>query len=254
MIELRSIHKRFGDHVALDGLDVAVEEGVTSALIGPSGCGKSTALRLMIGLIEPTEGEVWFEGERLTKARLRDARLKMGYVIQEGGLFPHMTARRNVSLMAHRLGWSRSDIDKRVEELAGLVQLDMPLLDSYPVQLSGGQRQRISLMRALMLDPDALLLDEPLGALDPLIRTQLQRELADIFDRLGKTVVVVTHDLAEAAFLSDDIILLREGRLEQRADLATLQREPANDFVKEFVEAQSANAHLLAGMATEDKA
>jgi len=254
MIELREVTKRYADQVALEALDVTVEEGRVAALIGPSGCGKSTALRLMIGLITPSDGEVWFEGEPLKKERLRDARLKIGYVIQEGGLFPHMTARGNVTLMASRVGWSKQQINDRVEELASLVQLDQSLLDSYPVQLSGGQRQRISLMRALMLDPDALLLDEPLGALDPLIRTQLQRELADIFKSLGKTVVLVTHDLAEAAYLSDDIILLRDGRLEQRADLATLQREPANDFVKEFVEAQSANAHLLAESSSEEYA
>jgi osmoprotectant transport system ATP-binding protein len=159
-------------------------------------------------------------------------------VIQDGGLFPHLTARENLSLPAQVAGWPMDRTAARIEELAALTLFPSDGLDRYPVQLSGGQRQRVGLMRALMLDPDVLLLDEPLGALDPLIRADLQKDLRVIFRELEKTVVLVTHDLAEAAYLADDIVLLNEGRVVQYGTFDDLKTRPGNPFVTRFVQAQ----------------
>src|SRR5437870_1611601 len=165
MLELQSASKTYGPAFALHPTDLAVAAGRTTVLIGPSGCGKSTLLWLMIGLIRPDSGSVHFNGVEITPANVREIRHRMGYVVQDGGLFPHLTARGNVTLMARYLGWDDKRIDIRLGELAELTQFPADGLDRYPAQLSGGQRQRVSLMRALMLDPMVLLLDEPLGAL-----------------------------------------------------------------------------------------
>ena len=165
-------------------------------------------------------------------------RHRIGYVIQEGGLFPHLTARANVMLMSRHLGRERAETEARLEELCVLSQFPRAGLDRYPAELSGGQRQRVSLMRALMLSPDLLLLDEPLGALDPLVRSALQRDLKEIFVRLQQSVVLVTHDLAEAAYLAEEIVLMHEGRVVQRGPATELRDRPANEFVREFIHAQ----------------
>jgi osmoprotectant transport system ATP-binding protein len=212
-IALRGVTKSFGTRRILDAIDLEVDPGDTLALVGPSGCGKSTLLRLVNGLVEPDAGEVWCSAERVTPVTVRSIRLGMGYVIQEGGLFPHLSARRNVALMARELGWSPSRIDHRIEELAALVRLPLDLLERPPAGLSGGQRQRVSLMRALMLSPRTMLLDEPLGALDPIVRVELQAELASVFREVGATVLLVTHDMAEACFFAKRVVVLREGRL-----------------------------------------
>jgi len=238
MLELSGVSKRYGAAHALLPTNLSVPRGRTTVLLGPSGCGKSTLLRLMIGLIWPDAGTVRFEGTAVTPANALALRQRMGYVIQDGGLFPHLTARGNVTLMARYLGWGEDRIDQRLTELAGLTQFPGDGLDRYPVQLSGGQRQRVSLMRALMLDPDVLLLDEPLGALDPIIRSELQADLRDIFQTLGKTVVLVTHDLGEAGFLGDVIVLLRGGQIVQQGTLADLIHAPADPFVTRFINAQ----------------
>lgn len=238
MLSLHQVSKRYGDAVALHATDLAVDAGQTLVLIGPSGCGKSTLLRLMVGLIAPDSGRVHFEGATLTSANIRTARQRMGYVIQEGGLFPHLTVRDNVSIMARHLRREPAWIAQRIDELSQLVRLPPELLARYPAEMSGGQRQRVSLMRALMLDPDLLLLDEPLGALDPMIRYQLQQDLKAIFAQLGKTVVMVTHDIAEAAFFGHRIVLLRDGRIVQTGTLQELARDPAEPFVEQFISAQ----------------
>ncbi|MGD8331018.1 MAG: ATP-binding cassette domain-containing protein [Acidobacteriota bacterium] len=247
MLELRGVSKAFGSTVAVQRLDLVVDRGRTTALIGPSGCGKSTLVRLMIGLLSPDRGEVIFDDQPLTPGNVVAARRRMGYVIQDGGLFPHLTARRNVTLMARHLGWPAERIGQRVDELTALTHFPAEGLERYPVQLSGGQRQRVSLMRALMLDPEILLLDEPLGALDPMIRADLQQELRDIFRALGKTVVLVTHDMEEAGFLGDTIVLLRAGRIVQQGILADLVESPADDFVGRFLNAQRGARELLGG-------
>jgi osmoprotectant transport system ATP-binding protein len=238
VIELRGVSKVYGATVALAPLDLEIERGRTTVLIGSSGCGKSTLLRLVIGLVEPDTGEVRFGGERLTRENLRGMRRRMGYVIQEGGLFPHLTARANVALMARELRWDPDRIARRTSELAELVRLSPDQLDRYPAQLSGGQRQRVSLMRALMLDPEALLLDEPLGALDPIIRAELQADLRAVVRSFEKTVVHVTHDLGEAGYFGDMVVLLRDGAIVQRGTLDEMVREPADPFVTRFVDAQ----------------
>jgi osmoprotectant transport system ATP-binding protein len=234
MFEARGLTVRFGSTAALSEVSFAPSRG-TTVLIGPSGCGKSTLLRALIGLVTPETGDVLFNGAPVGGA-LAQARHATGYVIQSGGLFPHLTARRNVTLLAEHLG--RAGTDARVAELAALVRLEEALLARYPAELSGGQRQRVSLMRALMLDPGVLLLDEPLGGLDPMVRAELQRDLRAIFRALGKTVVMVTHDLAEAAYFADRVVLLREGHIEQRGAYRELLENPASDFVREFVSAQ----------------
>lgn len=238
MLELSEVSKRYGPTTVLHRTDLEIAAGKTTVLIGPSGCGKSTIIRLMIGLIPPDTGAVKFEGTFLTVDNILTMRRRFGYVIQEGGLFPHLTARGNVTLMARYLGWGKRRIEERLSELAGLTRFPADGLDRYPVQLSGGQRQRVALMRALMLDPDVLLLDEPLGALDPMIRHELQTDLKLIFKRLGKTVVLVTHDMGEAAFFGDVIVLLREGKIIQKGTLGDLLNNPAEPFVERFINAQ----------------
>lgn len=238
MIEFRNVVKQFGHHRAVDGINLCCERGQTQVLIGTSGCGKSTLLRMIVGLEIPDEGVILFAGEPLTGQSLTQVRQKIGYMIQEGGLFPHLSARDNVALVPHYLGWVADRIQARIEKLAQLVQLAPALLDRYPRQLSGGQRQRVSLMRALVLDPEVLLLDEPLGDLDPMIRAELQEDLRRIFRELDKTVVLVTHDLAEAGFLGDQITLLRHGKIVQQGTIAELLNQPEDEFAARFVQAQ----------------
>ncbi len=238
MFELDRITKRYDGRTAVDGCDLAIEPGRTTVLIGPSGCGKSTLIRLMIGLALPDAGTVRFSGEDVTPERAPALRRRMGYVIQDGGLFPHLTAEENVTLMARHHGLDTSTIRARVDELALLVKLPGDALARFPVQISGGQRQRVGLMRALMLDPDVLLLDEPLGALDPMIRFELQGDLKQVFASLGKTVVMVTHDMTEAGFFGDTIVLMRDGRIVQRGSFRDLRESPADAFVSRFLRAQ----------------
>ena len=240
MISLARVTKHYGAKLALSNVTLEVKQEQRVALIGPSGCGKSTLLRVTIGLIEPDSGTVMLAGEHVTKGNAERARLRTGYVIQDGGLFPHLTAEQNVELMARHLGWNDAKTRLRTKELAELVGLAPELLERYPAELSGGQRQRVGIARALMLDPDVLLLDEPLGALDPLLRSRLQADLLTLFRQLKKTVLLVTHDMAEAAYLADDIVLLRAGSIVQRGPYAELVQHPKDSFVTEFFEAQRA--------------
>jgi osmoprotectant transport system ATP-binding protein len=237
-IELRKVSKAFGSVTALRTVDLAIRPGMTTVLIGPSGCGKSSMLRLIIGLIRADEGDVFFQGTRVRPETVLPMRRRMGYVIQEGGLFPHLTARDNVTIMARHLGWDKNRIGERLGELVRITRFPPDGLDRFPLQLSGGQLQRVSLMRALMLDPDVLLLDEPLGALDPMIRAELQTDLKRIFHALGKTVVLVTHDMGEAVFFGERIVLLRDGRIVQQGTPNELERAPADPFVVRFINAQ----------------
>ncbi len=238
MLELAQVSKNYAKVAALERCNLSIPGGRTTVVIGPSGSGKSTILRLIIGLEKPDAGSIRFAGRRLDPASLPVLRRQMGYVIQDGGLFPHLSARDNVTLMARYLAWSDERIAMRIEELAELTHLPFDALDRFPVQLSGGQRQRVSLMRALMLNPQVLLLDEPLGALDPMIRFDLQTDLRTIFSSLGKTVVMVTHDLGEAAFFGDVIVLLRDGRIVQQGTLQQMLNDPAEEFVSRFIQAQ----------------
>jgi osmoprotectant transport system ATP-binding protein len=250
MLQLEGVSKAYHGKPALFPTDLTLPAGKTTVLIGPSGCGKSTLLRLLLGLIQPDTGVVRFAGAPITPANVRAVRRRMGSVVQDGGLFPHLTARGNATLLARYLGWDADRAERRLAELAELTRFPADGLDRYPVQLSGGQRQRVGLMRALMLDPDVLLLDEPLGALDPIIRSELQDDLRQVFRTLAKTVVLVTHDLAEAAFFGDAIVLLRAGRVVQQGAIQDLLERPADPFVTRFVNAQRAPLAALAGAAS----
>ena len=246
MLILSSVSKRYNDTIVLAPTDLQVPAGETTVLIGPSGCGKSTLLRLMVGLIQPNTGNITLGGTKLEPTNLLDMRQRMGYVIQEGGLFPHLTVRDNVTVMARYLRRDADWIAHRLADLAQLVRLPLNLMSRFPAELSGGQCQRVSLMRALMLDPELLLLDEPLGALDPMIRYELQQELKSIFAKLGKTVVMVTHDIAEAAFFGHTLVLMREGRIVQTGPFKALARTPAESFVTRFINAQRGPMEQLA--------
>ncbi|MDQ6808923.1 MAG: ATP-binding cassette domain-containing protein [Verrucomicrobiota bacterium] len=238
LVRLVGVSKRYGERVALRPLDLEFARGATTALIGPSGCGKSTLLRIIIGLIEADTGAVIVDDEEVSAENTQALRRRSGYVIQDGGLFPHLTARDNVLLMANHLGRPADEMKTRLDELCALTRFPVDGLRRYPGELSGGQRQRVSLMRALALSPELLLLDEPLGALDPLVRAALQQDLKAIFTKLKQTAILVTHDLAEAAFLADTIVLMNEGAVAQRGTLAELRDQPRSDFVTEFTNAQ----------------
>jgi osmoprotectant transport system ATP-binding protein len=238
VIELLDISKVYGDRTILQPMTLKIESQRRFALIGPSGCGKSTLLRIVLGLIGPDTGSVVLNGVTMTAQNSRQLRQGIGYVIQDGGLFPHLTAAGNVALMAEHLGWEREKIRARVLELAGLVQLPADLLRRFPAEMSGGQRQRVGIMRSLMLDPPLLIFDEPMGALDPLVRFHLQGDLRNIFSRLNKTVLLVTHDMGEAAFLAEEIALLKDGRVVQQGSYEDLVNAPADPFVSEFLRAQ----------------
>jgi osmoprotectant transport system ATP-binding protein len=238
LLEVTDISKRYDGHTALHPTNLSVKRGKTAVLIGPSGCGKSTLLRLIIRLIQPDSGFIKIDDEPITAGNIVALRRHIGYVIQEGGLFPHLTARANIVLMARHVGKSQEEMHSRLLQLCDLTKFSQNLLARYPAELSGGQRQRVSLMRALMLSPELLLLDEPLGALDPLVRASLQKDLKEIFARLNQTVLFVTHDLAEAIYFADDIVLMNEGRIVQKGTISDLREKPTDPFVSEFINAQ----------------
>lgn len=238
LVQIVDVSKRYGDIAALNPTSLSVERGKNTVLIGPSGCGKSTLLRLIIRLIEPDSGSITLDDTPVTADNINRLRRRIGYVIQEGGLFPHLSTRANVLLMARHIGKAEDETHDRLMELCELTRFSQNLLPRYPLELSGGQRQRVSLMRALMLSPELLLLDEPLGALDPLVRASLQKDLKEIFTRLGQTVLFVTHDLGEAIYFADEIVLMNDGKIVQKGTITDLRERPADPFVSEFINAQ----------------
>ena len=248
MIALRHVSKRFGDRVALDGVSIDVRPGTVHVLLGSSGSGKSTVLRVILGLVKPDGGDVTVDGTPVTDTTRAGMVKRMGYVVQDGGLYPHLTAFGNVALPAEVHGWPPAKTRARAAELGAMVGLDDQSLRLYPRELSGGQRQRVGLMRALVLDPPLLLLDEPLGALDPIVRSELQGQLGKLFASLGKTVVLVTHDIREAALLGTTITLMHAGRVVQHGTFADLAERPATPFVTQFLTAQT-----LAAVAQRDR-
>ena len=247
MLLFESVTVTFGSVVALDRLSFQCGAGERVALLGPSGCGKSTLLRTAIGLVRPDKGIVRLDGQPLTTEGMNSMRLRMGYVIQDGGMFPHLDVWENVTLMARYLRWPEDRMRERFAELLDFVKLDDSLRTRRPDELSGGQRQRVALMRALMLDPPLLLLDEPLAALDPLVRRDLQHDLLELVQRLGKTVVMVSHDIAEAVLLGERIVLMNAGRVVQDGTPEELLDRPATPFVRDFVQAQRGAREILAG-------
>jgi osmoprotectant transport system ATP-binding protein len=221
MIQLEAVGKTYPDGtVAVQRLDLTVRRGELVTLVGPSGCGKSTTLRLVNRLIEPTGGRILLDGEDVTSVDPVQLRRRIGYVIQQVGLFPHQSVRTNVATVATLLGWDKRRKTERVDELLDLVGLDPSMYgDRFPSQLSGGQRQRVGVARALVADPPVLLMDEPFGAVDPVVRTRLQDEFVALQQRLGTTVLFVTHDIDEAVYLSDRIVVLSRSPATVRAVL-----------------------------------
>jgi osmoprotectant transport system ATP-binding protein len=238
MLELQNISKTFEGRCVLADVNLSVPKGATHALIGSSGSGKTTLLRITLGLIPFDQGYVKINDQALLSFTQVEWADRIGYVPQDGGLFPHISGKNNVALIAKVRGWPRARIDARVEELRRVVDLDAEILERFPREMSGGQKQRAAIMRAAMMDPAVMLLDEPMAALDPLIRRTLQRELKSIFQRLGKTVLLVTHDLGEAAYLAERITMLHEGRVVQTGSYRDLLLSPANPFVSQFINAQ----------------
>ena len=237
MLSAVQIIKSFAGKRVLGPLDVECPQGRTTILLGLSGCGKSTLLRLLMGLTWPDSGTISIEGTVLTRSNVLAVRRKLGYVTQDGGLFPHLTALDNI-LLAARYFKQESEARQRLGPLLEMTKLHIDMLQRYPSELSGGQKQRVSMIRALVLDPGIVLLDEPMGALDPMIRADLQSDLKTIFTDLQKTVVLVTHDLAEAAFLGDHIVMMNAGNIVQQSTFADLVRYPAAPFVSDFLAAQ----------------
>jgi osmoprotectant transport system ATP-binding protein len=232
VIAIEAVEKSYEGRHVLGPLSLEIASGARVAVVGPSGGGKSTLLRVVLGLVKPDRGQVVIAGDVITDANKLAVRRRIGYVVQDGGLFPHLTAERNVTLVARYLGWDEARMRKRVDELAAMTGIDAGALSRWPVQLSGGQRQRVGVMRALFLDPPVILMDEPLGALDPITRRKLQGELSTLFRSLKKTVMLVTHDVGEAAFLADEAVVLRAGTIVQRGTIEAMAREPADDFVR----------------------
>jgi osmoprotectant transport system ATP-binding protein len=235
MIELRNVTKSYGKHEALRNLNISFPQNEISVLIGPSGCGKTTTLEMINGLVKPDEGEITIDGKNLTNTDLITIRRQIGYVIQEVGLFPHYNIFDNIALVPRLLKWNEERVRSKVHELMELVNLSSDQLPKYPSQLSGGQQQRVGVARALVADPQYLLMDEPFGALDPINRSRLQEEFLRIQRHLRKTVVFVTHDMDEALKLGDHIAIMKDGQLLQFDSPKKLMREPKTEFVREFI-------------------
>ncbi|MGC1459050.1 MAG: ATP-binding cassette domain-containing protein [Steroidobacteraceae bacterium] len=238
MLVLQHISKAFDGKPVLSDVELAVPKGATRALIGSSGSGKTTLLRITLRLIAPDQGSVLINGQPLSAFGPEAWADQIGYVPQDGGLFPHLTGGENVALVPRLRGWPAGRLAARMTQLLQLVALDAALLQRFPHQLSGGQKQRLAIMRAAMMDPAVMLLDEPMAALDPLIRSALQQDLKAIFQRLGKTVLIVTHDLGEAVFLAEEVSLLHAGKVLQTGSYRDLVLAPADPFVTSFINAQ----------------
>jgi osmoprotectant transport system ATP-binding protein len=238
MIRLDRVSKTYpsGDGPAVTELSLDVAEGEVAVLVGPSGCGKTTTLKMINRLIEPTSGTIEVAGRDITSMSPPELRRSIGYVIQQIGLFPHRTIAENIATVPKLLGWDQGRIDRRVDELLAVVDLDRSMRDRYPSELSGGQRQRVGVARALAADPQVMLMDEPFGAVDPIARGRLQDQFLDLQERLGKTIVLVTHDIDEAIKLGDRIAILDNGGiLEQYDTPADILGRPANEFVVDFL-------------------
>jgi osmoprotectant transport system ATP-binding protein len=235
-IEFQKVRKSFAGRPVLEEFSLEVRPGETVALIGPSGCGKTTALKLVNRLLETDGGRVLVEGRDVAREDAIALRRKLGYVIQEGGLFPHWDVQSNVETVPRLLGWDEERRRRRAGEVLGMVNLPAEEFGARrPRQLSGGQRQRVGVARALAADPPVLLMDEPFGALDPIARRALQREFLDWKSRLKKAVLLVTHDMREAFLLADRIAVMDRGRIRQAGTKVDLVERPADDFVREFV-------------------
>lgn len=242
MISLQDVTKSYngsGGGAAVNDLSMDIDKGETIVLVGPSGCGKTTTMKMINRLIEPSSGAITVDGTNVLEQDPVELRRGIGYVIQSIGLMPHKTIKENIATVPRLVGWDGGKVDKRVDELADVLELDKDFLGRYPSELSGGQRQRVGVARALAADPPVMLMDEPFGAVDPIVRERLQDQFLGLQQRLQKTVVFVTHDIDEAIKMADRIAILNKGgKLEQFAAPEEILRSPANDFVKQFVGAE----------------
>lgn len=246
MIEIDGVSKAFGDTLAVNDVSLTVPPHTICAVVGTSGSGKTTLMRMINRLVEPTSGEIRIDGENVFSVPGHELRRRIGYAIQGNGLFPHKNVGQNIATVPRLLGWDDKRISARVDELLGLFQLDPDLFrERMPHELSGGQQQRVGVARALAAEPNILLMDEPFGALDPVIRTKAQDDLLAIQKRFGTTIVLVTHDMEEAIHLGDRIAVMDEGRLVQFAPPAEIIGHPSTDFVAELLGPSDRSFRLL---------
>ncbi|WP_218077562.1 glycine betaine ABC transporter ATP binding protein YehX [Escherichia coli] len=245
MIEFSHVSKLFGAQKAVNDLNLNFQEGSFSVLIGTSGSGKSTTLKMINRLVEHDSGELRFAGEEIRSLPVLELRRRMGYAIQSIGLFPHWSVAQNIATVLQLQKWSRARIDDRIDELMALLGLESNLRERYPHQLSGGQQQRVGVARALAADPQVLLMDEPFGALDPVTRGALQQEMTRIHRLLGRTIVLVTHDIDEALRLAEHLVLMDHGEVVQQGNPLTMLTRPANDFVRQFFGRSELGVRLL---------
>ena len=236
MIVADNISKRFNGIKAVDKISFEVKEGETLVLLGTSGCGKTTTLRMLNRLIEPDEGNVLINGKNILSQSITELRMNMGYVLQHHGLFPHYTVSENIGIVPQLLHWEKEKARQRITVLMEKLQLPASLSNAYPAELSGGQAQRVGLARALASNPNILLMDEPFGALDPITRVEIRKELKQLDELKKKTIVLVTHDVQEAFELGDIICLMKNGSIEQIGEPADLLHKPATKFVSQFLE------------------
>ncbi|MEK8904931.1 glycine betaine ABC transporter ATP binding protein YehX [Escherichia coli] len=245
MIEFSHVSKLFGAQKAVNDLNLNFQEGSFSVLIGTSGSGKSTTLKMINRLVEHDSGVIRFAGEEIRSLPVLELRRRMGYAIQSIGLFPHWSVAQNIATVLQLQKWSRARIDDRIDELMALLGLESNLRERYPHQLSGGQQQRVGVARALAADPQVLLMDEPFGALDPVTRGALQQEMTRIHRLLGRTIVLVTHDIDEALRLAEHLVLMDHGEVVQQGNPLTMLTRPANDFVRHFFGRSELGVRLL---------
>ncbi len=238
MIKIEHITKFYGKNKIISEIDLELASGKTHVLLGSSGCGKSTLIRIILGLIPADSGKVFLDNKQVLLEKQKEIAQQVGYVMQQGELFPHLSTYDNICLIAKVREWSKERMDQRITELSEMMSFDKKILSRYPQQLSGGQRQRAAIMRALMLDPRYLFLDEPLGALDPIVQASLQKELKILFNSLKKTVLIVTHNIAEAAYFGHTVTLLNDGYIAQHGTMESLFQKPNNNFVQTFIHAQ----------------
>lgn len=236
MIEFKGINKIFKNNIVLYDINLKLEEGNIIVFVGPSGCGKTTTVKMINRLIKPTSGQVFINGEDISNKNVIELRRNIGYVIQQTGLFPHMTIKENIGIVAKMQKMNSQEIESKTRELMEMVGLDYEkFANRYPTELSGGQQQRVGIARALITNPDIILMDEPFSALDPITRSQLQDELLNIQTQFKKTIIFVTHDMDEAIKIADKICIMGKGRIIQYDDPETILKNPANEFVSDFV-------------------